>query len=70
MKIKEKNLLFGNENELTFPPGTLTITQPDYVGCYKIGGDHGLHLCFTTKPKWFHRKMMKLCLGWEWVDNK
>lgn len=68
MVKEEKKLIFGNE--LPFPPGTFTITQPDYVGCYKIGGDHGLHLCFTTKPKWFHRKMMKLCLGWEWVDNK
>lgn len=70
MVKEEKKLIFGNENELPYPSGTLTITQPDYVGCYKIGGDHGLHLCFTTKPKWFHRKMMKLCLGWEWVDNK
>ena len=70
MVKEEKKLLFGNENELPFSPGTLTISQSNYVGCYKIGGDHGLHLCFTTKPKWFHRKMMKLCLGWEWVDNK
>jgi hypothetical protein len=41
----------------------------NYVGCYCLGGDVGLKIYFKTKPKWFHRKMMKLCLGWEWLDN-
>jgi hypothetical protein len=68
--MKKTKLIFGNENELPYPPGTLTITQPNHVGCYKIGGEQGLHFCLTNKPNWFHRKMMKLCLGWEWVDNK
>ena len=48
-----------------------TITSPNYVGGYKIGnGVSTLQFNFTTKPNWFHRKMMKLCLGWEWVDSK
>jgi hypothetical protein len=45
--------------------------QPNYVGGYKIGnGVSTLQFNFLTKPNWFHRKMMKLCLGWKWVDNK
>jgi len=56
------------------PEGTLKfnkefISQPDYVGCYCLGGDVGLKIYFGKKPKWLHRKMMKLCLGWEWIDN-
>jgi hypothetical protein len=65
---EEKKLILGNE--LPFPTGTIAITQPNHVGCYKIGGEQGLHFYLTIKPKWFHRKMMKLCLGWEWIDNK
>jgi hypothetical protein len=68
--MKKTKLIFGNENELPFPPGTLNISQPNHVGCYKIGGEQGLRIYLATKPKWFHRKMTKLCLGWEWVDNK
>jgi hypothetical protein len=45
------------------------INLPDYVGCYALGGDVGLKIYFGKKPKWLHRKMMKLCLGWEWIDN-
>ena len=42
-----------------------------YAGCYRIGNE-GTGTCFylKEKPCWFHRKMMKLCLGWEWRDNK
>ena len=63
----------GNTNELPYLisySSSLTITQPNHVGCYKIGGKQGLYIYLTIKPKWFHRKMTKLCLGWEWVDNK
>jgi hypothetical protein len=65
MKIEEKNLLLGNENYLSY-----TITPPSYIGGYRLGGNNGLQINLTTKPNWFHRKMMKLCLGWEWIDNK
>jgi hypothetical protein len=46
-----------------------TIKNIEYAGGYNIGGVDGLRMCFTTKPNWFHRKMMKLCLGWEWTDT-
>jgi len=45
------------------------IKTPEYVGCYSIGGDVGLKIYFASKPKWLHRKMMKLFLGWEWINN-
>lgn len=38
-------------------------------GWVKIGGDQGLCFSFERKPKWFHRKMMQFCLGWEWKDT-
>jgi hypothetical protein len=41
---------------------------PQPVGYYHIGGPYGLCIYFTSKPNWFHRTMMRLCLGWEWVD--
>jgi hypothetical protein len=56
---QEKNITVCN----TFVP------TPEYVGCYALGGDVGLKIYFGKKPKWLHRKMMKLCLGWEWIDN-
>jgi hypothetical protein len=56
---QEKNIIFCN----TFVP------TPDYVGCYALGGNNVLKIYFEKKPKWLHRKMMKLCLGWEWIDN-
>jgi hypothetical protein len=55
-----------SEDYFTFKP---LSASTDYVGCYSIGGDFGLKFCFGKKPKWLHRKMMKLCLGWEWIDN-
>ncbi len=42
---------------------------PKYVGYYRIGGKQGLCISFTKKPNWFHRKMMHICLGWEWIDE-
>jgi hypothetical protein len=48
--------------------GYVFYEPPKYIGAYRIGGTGGLHLSFTKKPNWFHRYMMRLCLGWEWVD--
>ena len=42
---------------------------PKYSGSYKIGGDYGLSISILKKPNWFHRKMVALCLGWEWQDG-
>jgi hypothetical protein len=44
------------------------IAPPKYVGGYQIGGPMGLQINFEKRPNWLHRKMMRLCLGWEWVD--
>ena len=46
-----------------------TISEPPkYVGGYRIGGPLGVQFNLRTKPNWLHRTMMRLCLGWEWVD--
>jgi len=45
---------------------TTLISVPNYVGCYKLAG---LSIFLEKKPNWFHRTMMKMCLGWEWVNN-
>jgi hypothetical protein len=42
---------------------------PKYSGSYRIGGNYGLCISIVKKPNWFHRKMMALCLGWEWLDG-
>jgi hypothetical protein len=48
-----------------------TMAVPEPAGGFRIGNTVGYsQINLMTKPKWFHRKMMKLCLGWEWVDNK
>lgn len=44
------------------------IGLPKYVGGYQIGGQYGLKINLEKKPIWLHRTMMKLCLGWEWID--
>lgn len=48
---------------------TYEIYNPTYVGYYQIGGHLGLRISLQKKPCWLHRKMMKLCLGWEWGDG-
>ena len=47
-----------------------TIQIPTFVGGYRLGGELGFQINFTYKPNWFHRTMMRLCLGWEWIDDK
>jgi hypothetical protein len=46
------------------------FTIPKHAGMYCLGGEIGFCICFKTKPNWFHRTMMKACLGWEWKDEK
>lgn len=39
---------------------------PKCVGFYRVGSIvFGLH----ERPAWVHRKLAKLCLGWEWNDG-
>jgi len=56
--------------EETFTEQTFTLntsfTQTNFAGCYSVGG---FSIYLEKRPKWLHRKMMKLCLGWEWIDN-
>ena len=47
--------------------GTLTLSGfPKTAGCWRISGDFHVHV--SKRPNWFHSKMTKLLLGWEWVD--
>jgi hypothetical protein len=39
-----------------------------YVGGYRLGGPKGIQINFEKKPNVFHRYMLKLCFGCEWVD--
>ena len=46
------------------------LTIPNYAGMYCLGGDKNVFcISFEKKPNWFHRTMMKACLGWEWKDK-
>jgi membrane-associated HD superfamily phosphohydrolase len=43
----------------------LLIKQTLPIGGYKLGNTT---LALTYKPKWIHRKMMKIFFGVQWVD--
>jgi hypothetical protein len=45
-----------------------TFKQRKFIGAYCLNGQMGFCVNYEKKPKWFHRKMMKICLGFEWVD--
>lgn len=50
-------------------PVDFVIKQTIKVGGYRLGTENGsatLHL--PVKPKWIHRKMMKIFFGVDWVD--
>jgi hypothetical protein len=71
---KLTNNYAGESDSSTIQEKNITLCDtlvpiPNYVGCYALGGNLGLKIHFVKKPKWLHRKMMKLCLGWEWIDN-
>jgi hypothetical protein len=55
----------ASANSWTYQPYIFSAL-PKYSGYYTIGG---LSVSMVEKPNWFHRKMMKLCLGWEWRDG-
>ena len=62
------------KNNKTIKDNEITAFCPviiPYAGCYRIGGGNTGNVSFSLgkKPIWLHRKLMKLCLGWEWVDN-
>jgi hypothetical protein len=46
------------------------FTIPKHAGMYCLGGDKNVFcISFEKKPNWFHRTMMKVCLGWKWEDK-
>jgi hypothetical protein len=53
----------------TQEPSLHVVTVPNHVGYYCLGGNIGFCIAFAKKPNWFHRTMMKVCLGWEWKDK-
>ena len=43
--------------------------MPQYVGGYRLGGPtYYTQFMLVRKPNWLHRTVVKLLLGWEWVD--
>ena len=65
MKTKMKTTTTSNFDLLA---DLTKIKTPNYVGGYRLGGNTGLQVNLTNKPKWFHRTMMRLCFGWKWVN--
>jgi hypothetical protein len=53
----------------TQEPSMRIFTVHNYIGMYCLGGKNGFCISFEKKPNWFHRTMMKVCLGWEWNDK-
>lgn len=49
-----------------------SIKLPKVIGEYRLGKNKisYVQISLTHKPNWFHRQMMKLCLGWYWYDAK
>ena len=50
--------------------GSFAYLHRKYVGGYRIGGPIGLQINFEKKPIWLHRVMMRVLLGWEWIDGE
>lgn len=46
------------------------IGVPDYVGYWELVPAPSAFRVFSqVKPKWFHRKMIKLFFGWTWHET-
>jgi hypothetical protein len=46
------------------------IETPKYVGYWIIGGDTGLRVAQTRKPRRLTRAMCRWLLQWEWRDGQ
>ena len=73
MKIteeREKLPKVDPEKVFKYPEGRMVgIKTPTSVGGYKVGSsDSYIQFNLSHKPNWFHRTMVKLCFGWEWVN--
>ena len=49
--------------------GYTLLELPKVAGYYKIGGSPFCKFAISPKPCWFHRTMMRICLGWVWEDE-
>ena len=58
--------------EKTLISNLTLVSQPEYVGGYRIGKLESGYTQFNLihKPNWFHRQIVKWCLGWYWYDFK
>lgn len=56
----------GGYDANTLPLSGFKIVVPNTVGCWRMSGDFHVHV--SEKPSWFHLKMTKFLLGWEWVE--
>ena len=67
---EEGNLINQSTTPIEQPSSFVFKPSKTYVGRYCLGGTTGFCIAFEKKPNWFHRTMMKVCLGWEWTDVK
>ena len=69
--VLSKKSLFDNFNVIVPKEYDFIIRKSTYAGYYRVGGNTGnVNFSLGKKPIWLHRKLMKLCLGWKWIDNK
>lgn len=53
--------------EISGPLRIQATLPPEPVGYWLVGN----HVSYpvTKRPRWFHRKMTTLLLGWEWIEK-
>jgi hypothetical protein len=62
-----ENLGPTGNNEICCGTNVSLRLPPPIIGYYYIGGQY--HVCsFIKKPSWFHRKMTKILLGWDYIN--
>ena len=44
--------------------------HPNYVGYWELGGQYGLRLCQSIKPRWLTRLLMGWILEIRWKDGE
>ena len=56
----------------SFPPDEMKWHGPPRpAGAYWVGGvDEGVAFTLKYKPAWWHRTMMRVAFGWEWIDEQ
>lgn len=61
-------------NQMASWANSVVMGTANSVGGYDMSGnkgeDNSFNMNITKKPSWFHRTMVKLMLGWDWVDKE